>query len=312
MVSKTSDATGTAKKSVAPAAKKSVSKSATKKVSVATKKTVKAKPAAKPVEAKVSVAPVEKVLEIKAKNEDKKAAKVVKTTKVAEEKKCCCGGTCKCGIGSSWARAYKNMFNFKGRTSRYEFWGFILLNFIFAIIMTGAFVAMISFSAVNSVLTYVGLGGMAAFIIVEFFTYLSLFARRLHDSGFSAWKGTFRPAILYFLLFVLVAIGAPLVLEKLGDDLSAITAQQNLSIIGYLFALLVVAIFMVYYLLKIVMVASFFDEDDDNIYGEAHFNDRCCKVKAFKYAILYCTIVTIAQPIIEQVVSYLQYINQMY
>ena len=314
MVSKTS-ATDAKAKSASGAAKKTVSKSTAKKVSAVAAKTTKAKLVDKQVPVKENVNPVEKVLEIKAKNEDKKAtrkaaknapAKSVAVKKEAvAEKKCC--GECKKGICAAWARAYRNMFNFKSRTSRYEFWGFILLNFIFAIVIMGALVGIISIPGANNVVTAIGFGGIIAFILIEFFTYLTLIVRRLHDTGNSAWKGFFRPAILSAVLIGILLVGCADMVNRLGTDIFSITMKVQLAISAYLLLCLLVAIYTMYYFTKIVVISSFFDEDEDNLYGKAYYNDKCSKVKAFKYVVIYCTLVTVVKVISEYINSYITY-----
>ena len=319
MVSKNT-AAGTKKAPSQNAAKKSTLKTTAKKsVSSVSKST---KVIDKQVPVKANIDPMEKVMAIKAQNDAKKSpvvtgkgAKAAFSTKsksvkenaqkvaakkfaenkeeVSTTKSCHCCLTCKDGLFSSWVRAYKNIFNFKGRTSRYETWGFMLLNFFFVIAFLGALVGFIgalengALAQSSLLLTEISLGILFIFILIEAIAYLSLIVRRLHDVGQPAWKGNFRPVIILSVLALLLGFGSFVIIQRLGDRLLSpdanIISGLSLYVVLFLFILLALG----YYTFKLLLVVSFFEEDDDNAYGVANYTDKSFVIKAFKYAAIY-------------------------
>lgn len=300
-------------------AKSKTSKSTAKKVSAASQKATATKVLDKQVPVKANIDPMEKVMAIKAKNDEKKASKVAKkdknnkTTAVVEpkeEKKCCLCSGCKNGMIAAWGRAYNNLFNFKGRTSRFEFWSFNLLNFIFAGALVCALLVLIG-ELGPTYLYMSAFGVLALFILVSFFVYLAISVRRLHDTGNTAWKGFYRPTIFSFLLTVVLS-GFALVL---GQDTNALLANTSALTVTCL-SLFVLAFFaslfaLIYYSTKILLFTGFFEEDGDNEFGAALYNDKCYKFKAFKYAILYYILVGVVNVISEAAENYVAATNYM-
>ena len=162
-------------------------------------------------------------------------------------------------VWSSFINGYKNIFNFKGRSSRYEFWSFMAINFLFCLILGGSVVGLSSLMGELATGIVVILLG-----IVETIVYLSLIVRRIHDTNHSAWKGFFRPAIcsivVYFcaLLYLSFVIG-----DKNIFKLDNLLLPTVLSIV----ALSGIFTYM-YYALKIFIVAGFIEEDTkENSFG---------------------------------------------
>ena len=62
-------------------------------------------------------------------------------------------------IIDAYIRAYKNFFNFKGRTSRYDYWGFHLINFFVVILLyiLSAYLAPNSESSAKNVLIFLNI-----------------------------------------------------------------------------------------------------------------------------------------------------------
>ena len=186
------------------------------------------------------------------------------------------------GAFCAWARAYKNLFNFKGRTSRFEFWSSMLINmFVILLLVSGVAFAMPHAHKITTVLAIL-------FYIAEVFFYLSLFVRRLHDAGYGAWKGFFRPFVLYWLLTgILSAAGTAYALQG-GKIYSGFSTGESFIILGCGAATLLVMMFYGYYSLKIFIAAGFFEEERGaNQYGTASFYDAGHKAKSLRYAAIY-------------------------
>lgn len=304
MVSKTS--AGTSKKSPASSkAKKSTLKTTAKTTAV--KKTSKTKTVDKQVPVKENVNPLEKVMEIKAHNEEKKSSK--NTPKNAEAKSCCC--CCKDGLFAVWARAYKNIFNFKGRASRYEFWGFSLLNLFFLLFVIGGLFFLFANTGDSMPISSTGAIIFLVLMLVEFFVYLALAVRRLHDGGYTAWKGFFKPLFWSIVLCVLFSIGSACIVDQMGDRLLNAEGFTQAWLTCFVLAFAVVLLVCMYFGAKIFIVTSFYEEDkENNEYGEARYVTACYKAKALKYTALYYIIITCMNFITQQINSYLHLVNQ--
>lgn len=313
-----------------PAAKKVSLKSTSKK---APSKSLGAKAAPEKVlntqiPVKADVNPVQDVLEIKAHNAEKKAAKAAskalkktkapaseKGAKVAFDRKKTAVvkenaqkaavkkfeqakperkaeksvASSKSGLWAAFINGYKNIFNFSGRTSRYEFWAFMLSNLIIVaialpLLLWGTALLIKSGSAVLTVLVLS--------LIVEILVFLSLTVRRLHDTGVSAWKGYFKPAVLSFMMLIILVIAAMSIVATVGDEALHTKLWQAISVCYGLFFMAMTLIFM-YYTSKISIVSSYYEsEDADNAYGIAQFNDDYHKAKGLQYTVLCLTIVS--------------------
>lgn len=217
-----------------------------------------------------------KIAEAKKFLEMKESADAAGNVSENGESELCGGAFC------AWARAYKNLFNFKGRTSRFEFWSSMLINmFVILLLVSGVAFAMPHAHKITTVLAIL-------FYIAEVFFYLSLFVRRLHDAGYGAWKGFFRPFVLYWLLTgILSAAGTVYALQG-GKIYSGFSTGESFIILGCGAATLLVMMFYGYYSLKIFIAAGFFEEERGaNQYGTASFYDAGHKAKSLRYAAIY-------------------------
>ena len=211
----------------------------------------------------------------------KENAKIAKVKKFAEMKEHpsediadvdACAQNCCCGAWHSWVNAYKNIFNFKGRASRFEFWSFMLIN-LFIFMIAGAILAFIPNTVIYLVLSLI-------LCVAEIIVYLSAFTRRLHDAGYSAWKGFFRPLVFSWLATTLIWFGAVLLQDAYPDS-------TTMFITLYGFVILTMLMY-IYYTIKIFIAAGFFEEEHNaNIYGAASFIDDAHKNKSLIYASLY-------------------------
>lgn len=180
----------------------------------------------------------------------------------------CCGGA-----WCAWLHAYKNMFNFKGRTSRYEFWSFMLIN-IFALLLFSLGLELITPSLITTALGIV-------IYLVEIMVYLSMFVRRLHDAGYSAWKGFFRPLLFSWILTFACALYIALYTPTDPLSLQVLMLLAAICLISY-----------GYYGIKTFIAAGFFEEERNaNVYGAASFIDDAHKMRSLRYAAIYLLIV---------------------
>ncbi len=72
-----------------------------------------------------------------------------------------------------YIRVWSNSFNFKGRSSRKEFWMFVLIQAILALVL-------------GFIEGYTGLG-LSNYYLLFHFPLISLVVRRLHDANYSGW-----------------------------------------------------------------------------------------------------------------------------
>lgn len=86
---------------------------------------------------------------------------------------------CNGNLFQCYFNAIKNYFNFNGRTSRREYWLFVLGNIIISIILG----FIINIIGSYSMMVYVSFG----YCLFMVFPSLSIVARRLHDINKSGW-----------------------------------------------------------------------------------------------------------------------------
>lgn len=325
-------------KKAAGSSEKVSKKTAAKKVSLkstakkATSKSVSAKTASEKVlnaqiPVKADVNPVKDVLEIKAHNAEKKAAKAAKKAikkaakdsvsekgakaavsraKVATVKENAQKAavkkftetkhetkfekTAKDGLWAALVNGYKNIFNFSGRTSRYEFWAFMLSNLITVAIA----LPILLWSAALVIKSGIAVLGVLMFVfIAEILVFLSITVRRLHDTGVSAWKGYFKSVVMSCVTLVLMVVLAVVITSTISSEQLNTIPWRVVSVFYGLLFTATIFIFM-YYITKVSIVSSYYEgEDSDNAYGAAEFNDDYHKAKGLQYTVLCMTIVSV-------------------
>lgn len=240
-----------------------------------------------------------------------KRAEVLENAKIAEAKKFlemketapACESACAkkectgCGGGAfcSWIKAYKNIFNFKGRTSRFEFWSFMLIN-LFAVVLLAFGVGFLSafLPTVSLVLTVI-------LYVAEILVYLAIITRRLHDAGYAAWKGFFRPCLFNWIGGMAFMIAAAYLFNEMAEsgsgDLTGIKWTGGAAIALFIAYL--------YYCIKIFIAAGFFEEENGtNAYGAmSAYCDHAHKQRALRYAAIYLLLVLLSNVI--QLASYM-------
>lgn len=105
-----------------------------------------------------------------------------------------------------YTQAWKHYFDFSGRSTRKEFWMFVLINFIvsLAISIVGGLIGIKALSSVYSLLVLI--------------PSIAILVRRLRDAGFNVW----------WILIVLVPLVGFIVLIVLAALKSATeTSSQN-------------------------------------------------------------------------------------
>lgn len=234
-----------------------------------TKKTVK-KEKTETLADKVNVAKKSNRREEVKENALKAEAKKFKQLKEEAQKEECSH----LSIWTAFVDGYKNIFTYKGRTSRYDYWAFMLANLVFCLVFLGGLVAL------GNVATPIVLGStFLIFATVQLFVYLALMVRRLHDTGHDAWKGFFAPMTYSALAY--------LALSYILKYISFNDVSNSYVVFGLALSVfnLILALINSYYLIKTYIVASFIEEDKNaNEFGLYRASDMN---KTIFYASLY-------------------------
>lgn len=195
------------------------------------------------------------------------------------------------GAFRAWLNVYKNIFNFKGRTSRYEFWSFQLINSFVMVFFWGVFHFFLQLLFIfGDHLLPKFFTIMLSGSVIYFITNLSLFVRRLHDAGIPAWKGYCRPLICCFALFFYVML-----VRKYGR-----IGEVIMFLSSYLY---------LYYVVKVFMTAGWALEEYDVFDGqEPRYVDIEHQKRAMKYAVIWFNILAFAilmmSPLISIFINY--------
>ena len=152
-------------------------------------------------------------------------------------------------IFDAFAKAMVNYFKFKGRTSRYDFWGFNFVNFLVQtfFFLFGMFIIQ------ESKKIYGGIDiASQIFGLVMIIPWLSAMARRLHDTNRSALK--------WLVAFPLAGIAI------LGVSIAFAKEQLKSTYVLFSFLILV-------YFISLLVVLCFRGSEKDNKYGPAVAED---------------------------------------
>ncbi len=261
------------------------------------------------VPVKENVNPVEKVLEIKAHNEEKKAQKKAKrapvkanAVKVNSRASASRAVATKemlskpvvdslekkdvkhpVGMWATWWNAIKKIFDYKGRTSRYEYWAFMLINLpvllVLILLLPGLFVALTGSENL-------GIALVITFLVIELLVISSLSVRRIHDAGYSAWNGYFRQLIITSLVWIILLVALNVMIPFVAN-ITTLNVVYGISVLLF-FILLFIWIF---YFTKIGIVSAYYEsEKRDNKYGKLAFYEDYYKAKGLRYTVLFLTI----------------------
>ncbi len=264
----------------------STSKKEAKKIAKVAKKAIKAVNTDKKAEVKETKPATSSVLnkrdEVKG-NAKKAEAKKFVALKNDNEKK----NITDISMFGAFINGYKKIFSYKERSNRFEFWAFRLINLIFASIVM---VLLILFS---DKLTEFTTGILAiAFMLIQLLVYLSLYIRRLHDTGHKLWKEFFGP-MTYSLLINIIASA---ILNYIGYN-----NLNTLIVVLYLIATISLLV-NTYYVIKTLTFASFIEEERaDNDYGAAKLPDSKKISKIVCMMSIYSILIFIMSVIISQI-----------
>ena len=196
----------------------------------------------------------------------------------------------------AWFDGYKKIFDYKTRTSRYEFWSFLLPNLILSIALAFA----LYFASVNN-------GNFMKeakicynmFYAIQIIAALSLSVRRLHDIGVSGWRNFYKPTVYSLLLLITLSFAAKEF--TLSDQVSAL-----LVLIGFL----IFGVFGYYALKTSIAVSIFEGENITNKYGEPRFTDKKYSYKTIRYitwhVLILSTLLYFIQALVLYIALYLQ------
>ena len=191
----------------------------------------------------------------------------------------------------AWLDGYKKIFDYKTRSSRYEFWAFILPNLILSIALSFALY-----------FTYLNIGNFMKeakicynmFYAIQIVAALSLSVRRLHDIGVSGWRNFYKPTI--YSLVILITLSLVMKYFTLSEQVAAL-----LGLIGFL-----IFVVFLYYALKTSVAVSFFESDNTtNKYGEPRFTDKKYSYKTIRYITWHILILSVLLYIFQALLIYL-------
>lgn len=157
---------------------------------------------------------------------NKKGIKMTETVEKTENEK---------NLLTVFVAGFKNMFNFKTRASKYDYWGFIFANFLFSLILlvVGIIMSMLfpmkTMMIIGTVLYYV-------YSIVEAIAALALSVRRLHDTNHSG-QLLWLPVILGVCMLLGVALEKNTQAEVIGMALMTASGVAFLGVIVWLLIL---------------------------------------------------------------------------
>lgn len=186
-----------------------------------------------------------------------------------EDKKPAAARLAKSGMFQSFLNAYINYFKFSGRTSRYEYFSFILM-FLCAV------VAIIVLSALISPFLFIL---YIFFALASIIPMLSITNRRLHDTGRNLWNGLFNWYV-YTSVFGMVSISITYAL---------------MSPKGMLISYLITFVLMLFAQIRYLVFVCKRGGTESNKYGEApKLNDEKHEKTAFWLIIIFFAITIVA------------------
>ncbi len=190
----------------------------------------------------------------------------------------------------TWFDGWKQTFNLKGRSSRFELWAFLLLNSILMVIIQ----LKCSYTMSDRFLRAANQAGYSLtqienrIIIAEIVFYLTIFVplfpivslviRRMHDLGKLAWANYFEPV---FMSVVAMSLLFLTLLELQKTDYEYIAILLSVCFITTLYG-------AGFYALKTLITAMFYrGETTANAYGAARYNDDEHETHALNLSCLY-------------------------
>lgn len=149
-------------------------------------------------------------------------------------------------IWNNYLKCFKKYFQFSGRATRYEFWGFTLINVLVSLVL----------SMVDALMQTEGILG-ALFCLVTFIPSISVSVRRLHDVNKSAWN-LFFP---YLFLIPIAILGA--IIDYSFGEIEQISKAKSI---------LYIILPMMWYVYILYLTCK--KSDGDNKYGHKYVEDE--------------------------------------
>ena len=135
---------------------------------------------------------------------------------------------------TAFVAGFKNIFNFKTRASKYDYWAFVFANILFSLILLVA--GMLLSPLFPIMVLYGGIIIYYAYSIVEFIAVLALSVRRLHDTNHSG-QLLWLPVIFGFCMILGIVLDTKLQAVVFGTALMAASGIAFLGVIVWLFIL---------------------------------------------------------------------------
>lgn len=156
---------------------------------------------------------------------NKKGIKMTETVEKTENEK---------NLLTAFVAGFKNIFNFKTRASKYDYWAFVFANILFSLILLVA--GMLLSPLFPIMVLYGGIIIYYAYSIVEFIAVLALSVRRLHDTNHSG-QLLWLPVIFGFCMILGIVLDTKLQAVVFGTALMAASGIAFLGVIVWLFIL---------------------------------------------------------------------------
>ena len=162
---------------------------------------------------------------------------------------------------TSYISAWKRPFDFKGKSTRKEYWYFVILNSIITVISYFLFLSAIaltngsnsSFSFAISILLYfISSIGLLLFF-GSIWVALPLTVRRIRDIGMS-WKWIFLVSLPYIGgVFVVIFLTRPSIISIDGNQYYLKYPTKKNHIVGYWIAsVLIISLFLVMFAISLI------------------------------------------------------------
>ena len=156
---------------------------------------------------------------------NKKGIKMTETVEKTENEK---------NLLTAFVAGFKNIFNFKTRASKYDYWAFVFANILFSLILLVAGMLLSPLFPIMAL--YGGIIIYYAYSIVETIAVLALSVRRLHDTNHSG-QLLWLPVIFGFCMILGIVLDTKLQAVVFGTALMAASGIAFLGVIVWIFIL---------------------------------------------------------------------------